>query len=493
MAFPEWVEKQKRQGCEIKCINGKYYMYERKSAYDPVRKKSKKVTGAYLGAVTPDGIVVPKKRIDKPILSLEHGATAFLAGLSTDLLSALYDHFDDDVAQRVWAMSLLRLVNECPFRRIDARYEASWMSRLLPSLSMSPPSITRLLDVVGGSRRACAGFMRSTMAPSEYLLVDGTGTVSRSCGMDGAMPGHSSKHGFLPQVNQIYVVSMSDGGAMPVFYRNAAGNVPDVTALELTLADAGIENATLVADAGFASGVNFGLLDEADIKYVIPLKRNTAEIDLGKTEYEELFTYHDRAISAHSEQKDGYRICVFRDEKMRAKEMGDFLGRKEKGNASAGLKKGFDPSKDLVDVSAAGIERLPTFGTIIFRTTVPGGNAKDIYALYKTRWEIEQLFDTLRNTLGADESYMQDDTGFEAWTFINHISLVIACRVLSLIRKKKKSKDISLAGLMDMLSHVHAVSVADEWRLAEIVGKTKTMLSDLGITLDLRADIVPKS
>jgi hypothetical protein len=493
MAFPDWVKKQKKQGCEIKEINGHYYMYERKSAYDPARKKSKKVTGAYLGKVTPDGIVPPKKKVDGPVLSLEFGATAFLAGLSGDLLASLRERFDDGTASRVWAMAAMRLVQGCPFGRIDVRYEASWMSRFLPGLSLSAASIARLLDNVGGNRDACARFMRDAMPPSQCLLVDGTGTVSRSDGMNRAMPGHSSTHGFLPQVNQVYVVSVSDSGTTPVFYRNAAGNVPDVTALELTMLDAGIEKATLVADSGFASGGNFNLLSGLGLDYVVPLKRNTAEVDLGGIAYEELFAYHGRAISAHSETKAEYRICVFRDEKMRAKEMGDFLSRKEKSNAAAERKKGFDPGKDLIDVSASTKEKLPSFGTIILRTTMREGSAQSIYELYKVRWEIEQLFDTLRNTLGADESHMHDDTGFEAWTFINHISLIMACRTLSLIREKKKSKTLSLAGLFDMLSHVHAVRVAGEWRLAEVVGKTKDMLVDLGIVLDLETDLLPKS
>ena len=29
MAYPEWVEKNRLQGCEIKCISGKYYLYNR--------------------------------------------------------------------------------------------------------------------------------------------------------------------------------------------------------------------------------------------------------------------------------------------------------------------------------------------------------------------------------------------------------------------------------------------------------------------------------
>ena len=145
---------------------------------------------------------------------------------------------------------------------------------------------------------------------------------------------------------------------------------------------------------------------------------------------------------------------------MRAKEMADFISRKEKSNAAAERRKSFDPEKDLVDVSAAGLERISSFGVIVLRTSVMEGNAQAVYELYKIRWESEQLFDTLRNTLGADESHMRDDTGVEAWTFINHISLIMACRTLSLLRKKKMSKNTSLAGLMDMLSNIHAVRVA---------------------------------
>jgi hypothetical protein len=62
-----------------------------------------------------------------------------------------------------------------------------------------------------------------------------------------------------------------------------------------------------------------------------------------------------------------------------------------------------------------------------------------------------------------------------------------------LLRKKKMSKNTSLAGLMDMLSNIHAVRVADEWVLAEIAGKTKDTLAQLGVILDMKKDIVPKS
>ena len=494
MAFPDWVEKQKRRGCEIKEIRGGYYMYERKSVWDPKRGKAKKVSGAYLGKVTPNGVTPPRKRmgVGAPIFSVEFGATAFLASLSGDLLVALCERFRDDVAERVWVMSMLRLASPCPFKRIAHRYESSWASRFLPGLSLSSASITRMLDIVGNDRRACAAFMRDTMGPAPYILIDGSGAVSHSAGIARALSGHSKVHGYIPQVNQMYIVSASEKGITPVFYRNVAGNVPDVTAFKLTVEDAGIENAIVVADAGFASGNNFDMLLDSKLDYIVPLKRNTAELELGHVEYEDVFNYHHRPILAHSERKNGYRVCVFRDEKLRSDEMADFIGRKEKANAAAEKKKKFDPTKDPRDIAAETKARMSSFGTIILRTSLTEVDARKIYETYKIRWEIEQFFDTMRNTAGHDASFMQDDPGFEAWTFVNHVTLLLACRVLAVIREHGMAKDWSLAGVMDHLSRVHAVQIADEWRLAEVVGKTKAMLGDLSINLDLKTNLVPK-
>jgi hypothetical protein len=88
---------------------------------------------------------------------------------------------------------------------------------------------------------------------------------------------------------------------------------------------------------------------------------------------------------------------------------------------------------------------------------------------------------------------MQDDPGFEGWTFINHLSLLMACRVLSMIREKKMAKDWSLAGMMDHLSRIYAVQIAGKWHLAEVIKKTKKMLDTFSIKLDLNADMIPKS
>jgi transposase len=271
---------------------------------------------------------------------------------------------------------------------------------------------------------------------------------------------------------------------MPAFYRNVAGNIPDVTAFELTVEDAGIAGVTIIADAGFASGANFDMLVDSDLSYIVPLKRNTREVTLDNVAYEGIFTYHHRAVSFHDEARDGYRICLFRDEKLRADEMADFVGRQEKSNAASKRKKAFDPKRDLRDIPKETAEKASSFGTMTLRTSLMDTPAQSVYEMYKLRWEIEQLFDTMRNTLDSDTSNMQDDEGFEAWSFVNHVMLIVACRVLAMVRAKKLSKEYSLAGVMDILSRINMVRVGGEWQMAETTKKTKKMLGELGIGLD---------
>lgn len=62
MSYPKWVEKQRRKGTNISCIRGKYYLHECSSKYDPKKKRAKKITGKYLGRITEEGLIPPKKK-----------------------------------------------------------------------------------------------------------------------------------------------------------------------------------------------------------------------------------------------------------------------------------------------------------------------------------------------------------------------------------------------------------------------------------------------
>src|ERR1017187_10251489 len=62
-SHPQWALQHRKPGTELRNINGRYYLYSVSSRYDPVLKKSRKITGKILGAVTQkDGFIESDKR-----------------------------------------------------------------------------------------------------------------------------------------------------------------------------------------------------------------------------------------------------------------------------------------------------------------------------------------------------------------------------------------------------------------------------------------------
>ena len=71
------------------------------------------------------------------------------------------------------------------------------------------------------------------------------------------------------------------------------------------------------------------------------------------------------------------------------------------------------------------LERQYDFGTILFRTNRTD-SPEEIYKLYKTRIDVKQTFDFLKNLFETDVIYLQDKYAVEGWAFINHLSLLLA-------------------------------------------------------------------
>lgn len=91
---------------------------------------------------------------------------------------------------------------------------------------------------------------------------------------------------------------------MPVFYRLLPGNIRDVKAFKNTLALSGIDKAIIIADKGFYSKANIDLLKSENLSFVIPLKRDNAQIDystLINNAYKleaQFFTHEKRIVRA---------------------------------------------------------------------------------------------------------------------------------------------------------------------------------------------------
>jgi hypothetical protein len=481
MPLPNWAEKHKKTGCEIKNINGKYYLYELKSRWHKTKKKPVKVSGKYLGTITPTGFKPKKTKTTQKITTKEYGTTAYLTNITKDIATILENTLGTETAQKIYTIALLRVMGCTAFKRMDHTYQTSYLSEQIPQVALSPSTISTILTRIGAQRKDLETVMLELSKSVTNIIVDGSKITSCSHQMSLAQVGYNTKHTWNSQINVMYVFERSELPA-PVFYRCIFGNIPDVSAMELTMHAMNREGSfTVVGDAGFASTANFAMLETLGMQYVIPLKRNTSEVGMSdlcvRANFGCVFTYNKRPVMSFEPVKVGYRVLVFRDEDLRSRELTDFVARLEKQNLVA-LKCG----EAVVDVGRAALEADPFFGVIVLRTNMVG-SAVEVYETYKLRVGIEQYFDTLKNTLDQDRTYMHSDEGFEVWCFINHIALTIVYRVLNMLKGVKLTGHYSLQDVVAFLSRIMVVQIDGQWRMAEYTKHAKTLCDKLGLSI----------
>ena len=188
----------------------------------------------------------------------------------------------------------------------------------------------------------------------------------------------------------------------PVYYRLLPGNIPDTSAFVNTLRESGIKNCTVVADKGFYSKVNTSALDEMQISYILPLKGNTKYMGdefLSKTgtdKYDDCFVYHDRVIwhKKKAVGTSGKFIYIFQDDGVRKSSELNYIKRK---------------TANYEDYTLEGFyEHQKTFGMHFFYSNLDI-TPQDAYLTYKTRWEIEECFDYLKNALDLGAVYQHSN------------------------------------------------------------------------------------
>ena len=128
------------------------------------------------------------------------------------------------------------------------------------------------------------------------------------------------------------------------------------------------------------------------------------------------------------------------------------------------------------------LEKQYDFGTILFRTNRMD-SPEELYKLYKTRTEIEQTFDFLKNLLQTDVVCLQDKYAVEGWAFINHLSLLLAYLVYAKLRNANLLLKFSISDFLTHLKYIHKIKTKSSWVLSEISGKTQKLLDALGLSI----------
>ena len=480
MEHPEWALKHKRKGTELRCIRGKYYLYEVSSQWDKVKKRAKKITGKCIGSISENGLTPTKNTVinnnvnDLPFRIKKFGSFYFFLELSKDIIPALKKYFPDSWKQLL-CIACTRLFNRSAIKNMPFYFEASMFSEYFSGLAFSDKTIGALIHDTGRNQDIVEGFMREFIPDKHLVIIDATPIFSKSKNIYEAQMGYNNKKVWENQVNLLYLYDPVL--ALPLFYRLTQGDIREVKTLELAIITAGLRNAIVVGDKGFTSELNMEIIEQSDFSYILPLKRNSSYIDYksidnNKMNMDGFFKYKKRYIwFKESKIKDKRRVIVFLDDQLRISEEQDYLDRIE---------------RKCENYSKEEFLRLqPRMGTITIIDNICDREAKEIYYTYKSRCEIEQLFDIFKNELSADTTYMHSIESLKGWLFINHLALMMYYRIFKLLKDNDILDKYSVDDVIAHLEHIYAVDVNTHWKLCPSSHKSSKLLKSINVNIPI--------
>lgn len=486
--YPDWVLVHKVKGTEIRKIEGRYYLYQVKSFWDKESKRAKKVTEAFLGRITEAGLIAKGQRQKKgtsiPLSGSfcvqEYGIVRFLYEDNMDVLEVLKLHFGHHF-ESIFVAAILRFAHHLPLKNMEHYHLQSYSKDLFVNALMSDKDLTQLLQMIGRQRNLTTKVMQHFTQGSHFLLMDATQVLSMSATVESAQIGYNASGAYDPHVNLMYLFSTD--AQLPVFYRLVPGNIREVSAMALTIRESQVKNAVIVADKGFYSKTNIEQLETEKLQYIIPLKRSSSLIDYtpmetqGRKGFTNFLRYQQRIVwYAETQTDDNKRIILFLDEDLQKKEQQDYLSRIEKN-----LEKDLDNPSYTLETYHLKAQQI---GTIALFTNLDKQNTpQQLYEFYKCRAAVEILFDTFKNILFADVTYMRSNEAMEGWLFINHVALIFYYRLYKRLIKFNLLKKYSPKDILMHLNSIKRIKVSQSWLMAEIPSKSRNILDKLQIPI----------
>jgi transposase len=466
--LPDWVLKQKPKGTEIKGGRPPYYLYEVSSKWDPSIKRSRKKSGKFLGTITPEGLIKPKReRVLEELKNIavkEYGATSYVSNLCADIFELLKRHFPDEWKE-ITIFSMVRLFHSSPMKNVIHYTGGSQLSDIFPDTSVSPKNLSELLFSIGTHRKKSIEFMKNFI-DGEQAIIDVTRIFSLSENIISATLGHNGNECGVPQINMALLLSVEK--KQPSFFRLVPGSISDVSIVTTTMQEAGLRKAILIGDKGFYSASNVKFLEKNRLGYVLPMKRTNSLIEykpLSTGDMKDLdgyFLFEKRVVWFKERIIKGKRVILYLDSRLRTEEEKDFLTHVT------------DKKCKIKDY----YRRQHTMGTIGVITNCKH-NPEKVYGLLKSRIEIEQAFDAFKNILNSDRTYMRDDAHLEGWMFVNFVTLMLYYRIYEALRNKDLLKKFTPRDVILHFSRVQKLKIVDKWILSEVPKTTRILAEKL--------------
>lgn len=478
-AHPSWATQHRKAGTELRYINNKYYLYEVSSKYEPAIKRARKITGKLLGKITEkDGFIASskdklRKIAEQPavidnLTTKEYGTQQLLLKFAAKQYHALEKVFGDE-AKVIFAFAFFRLTEQSPIKNVPVFYMHSYLSELWKGTTITDKSISQLLRKLGANREKLIEYQKNFIQKGEKVLLNMTHVVTHSRQIESAHRGYNNSMSFEPQVNLMYLFSAQQHE--PVYYRLLPEKIRDVKAFSLTMKECGLKDVTLIADKGFYSKKNTDTLDEEHLHYIIPLQRGNKLIPypkanmLDKQIWDGYFTFNEKIIWYRIKNN----VILYLNQGLKIAEEKDYLKRVE-------------AEKENYTMTSF-YEKQTHFGTLALINNNDEKTAEDVYVQYKSRTNVETMFDALKNIINADRTYMQNNDAIEGWMFINHVALQFYYLIYQQLLAHKLLNKYSVTDFLKFTHGIKKIKINGSWYLSEITKPVKALLDKLKLDI----------
>ncbi|MCL5439428.1 MAG: transposase [Candidatus Thermoplasmatota archaeon] len=455
---PEILKAAKKIGeergipVEVKSMGNSYYLYRDTTRWDKERKKRVKVS-EYMGRITEHGLVERNRRT-----IYEFGNSELLISAASDLIPELKRRFPDHWSE-ILAMSMIRAEDPRPIKLMKSAWEKLYASTQIDA-SLSENTISEKLRIIGSDYSAQRRFFQSLTTNGDRILFDLSSIFSRSENIQLAEKGHNPKHMHMDQIN--FALIFSGKRHRPVILEILPGSVRDYKAFDSIMEQYDIHECIIIADRGLAS---YEMPRKKGIYLIVAIRRNFDIVDFGM-DLDRSFIFNNRGINSGVKDLGGKYLYMYEDTSLRAEEETNMIRKIEIGEKK---------QKDLTDER----DRLGKFAILSNMRSDP----KEIYELYKSREEVEVAFDSMKNELENDKSYLHTTDGIRGYFFISFISLYIYFSILETLKEKKLSQKISVKDALFELSKIYVIADGARRSVAEIPDRSQKIADAFGLKL----------
>ena len=422
-----------------------------------VNGKNIPINGPVIGHII-DGKYVEKKSKKLEVTLKNYADFIFADNIANELLDDLKTVYGDEIAIKIYVISLLRAINKglCDYQIEDA-YESSYISETYKDISLNKSTISNFINDLGKDYSKILDFMHKRVEKideDDLVAIDGMLTANNSKVNSLSDFSFKSKMKNSKEISQIVAFSIKKKEV--ICSLPYPGNTVDIVSFPDFIKKVGLKKGITLTDKAGA--------DIADIGYIHPLKRNLKILDeLKLYDMNEKLESKENAIQCKKASFDGKFYYAYRDVRRASIEKAVYMRSKKYRLAILNKKEN-------------------KFGTVVY-VSDQDISLDEAYKIYKQRREIELVNKYYNNELCLNVRE-HDDFSVYGTQFLNMLSMIIGNKMKNRFEELGLFEKYTFGELMNVLKRGKKVKDprnSDFWLDTTQSKKGKEILAKLGI------------